>query len=772
MGYVTSAAQSALAPNDLYIATDVGGAYRFDRRWSRWVPLMERLDLDQSETLNTESIAVDPANASTVYVAANYGRQYVLQKNSTTFYDAVVSGEVLQSNDRGATWSPTGLRKFNVYMGSNDEGRGVSGERLAVDPLRPGQLYYGSRKDGLWRLVPGKGWAKVTGGLPDATSSASIYAGAEVGVTFVATALQTTPVKRSVVVAGIWGRGLYISYDGGDTFAAFGGDTNPARAAFSRDGQTFYGTFGDGAQKTGSVKRYTFADSKWTTITPTSTAQSFDSAGINPSFGGVSVDPNDNNVVVVAQNNNWRIFRSTDRGTTWTKVNFPKTGGLTYPKIANEPGYYPKAKPSNYFTPAGAWGNAALVIDGENPKRLWQSNGYGLIRAEDYTAADPAWSWIMTNLEELVTRNLRVPPTLYLPSGERAADLFTATADMVGFRHDKWTVPPSSNIVDFPWVAGGTSIDISFTKPQYVVLVGWDQANYKAPITAYSSDHGKTWAPFGSVKGTGWDYGGVNQHEITMTGGQIAMSSVDPKNMVWVSTGFQTPNFTTDGGNTWKPCRTAAGDPLPAGFQSYSEWWHGQTVVADKVNGKRFYYVESGIYQSKDGGATWTHGKMDFGGGGDQRQWTKTVNLTTHPAREGELFISFLNNENDPTNHQIYRSTDGGDTFAPIPGFEAAQLFALGGGVLKSKPFWYVLGKRAGDTVNGIYKSEDEGKTWIALVDTTNQQFVGVESMEGDLRYQNVLYLARNGRGFMRGDLVSPIIKYPADVANDKTGQQ
>lgn len=771
MGFVTGITASKLSPYDIYIRTDVGGLFRWDRRGNRWVSLSNQYGIDKQEVVHTEAVAVDPSNPRTVYMATEFGRNYVQKPGSggspgnDAFYDVTLQGEVLVSTDRGASWKPTGLAASNIYMGSNDEGRGTSGERLAVDPLRPGQLYFASRKDGFWRLIPGQGWSKVTSNLPSPASATSTVFPpnldafkAELGYTFVEAGLRNTPAgKQSVIATGIWGKGVYLSYDGGDSWASIGGSFNPARAAFSADGNTLYLTFGDEKQRSGGVMRYDLNTRQLKSITPTTKVQSFNSYSNNPSMGGVSTDPIDVNTLTVAQNNDWIIYQSNDRGEHWTQIPFPKTGTNSWPTISNEPGYYVKPKASNFFTPAGVWGNAGLLIDPDDRGKLWQTNGYGVMRAVNYKSLTPGWTWIMTNLEELVVRNLRVPPVATLPSGEKTADLFSVVADMVGFRHDNWNAPPSKNLLDFPWVSGGTGIDYSFQAPQYMAMVGFDQANYKAANTGWSSDHGKTWTPFPTNLGTGFDYGGVNPHQIYQTGGKIAISSTNPQNMVWASTGFQTPNYTKDGGKTWLPCRTTTGEPLPANFQSLSEWWHGETIIADKVNGNRFYYIESGIWQSLDGGATWQRPTRDFGGASSTLQWTILVNLTAHPYNEGEIWVSFLRNQNDPLDKPLWHSRDGGRTVELVTGFQTVHMFTLGAGATSAKPFWYVFGRQPGAKGDTMYKSENEGLTWTAISNPALNQFPVLEAMEGDLRTRNVLYIGMNGRGMMRGELLPSV---------------
>src|SRR5208283_4795546 len=66
MGYVTGLVVQPSAPFDAYIRTDVGGAYRFDRGSSSWVPLLDGLATQGG--IGTESVAIDPGNPSRAYV--------------------------------------------------------------------------------------------------------------------------------------------------------------------------------------------------------------------------------------------------------------------------------------------------------------------------------------------------------------------------------------------------------------------------------------------------------------------------------------------------------------------------------------------------------------------------------------------------------------------------------------------------------------------------------------------------------------------------------
>src|ERR1019366_2170634 len=66
MGYVTGLMIHPLAPHDIYVRTDVGGAYPYARAAELWLPLMDRFGTAES-AFGVESIAVDPSDANTVY---------------------------------------------------------------------------------------------------------------------------------------------------------------------------------------------------------------------------------------------------------------------------------------------------------------------------------------------------------------------------------------------------------------------------------------------------------------------------------------------------------------------------------------------------------------------------------------------------------------------------------------------------------------------------------------------------------------------------------
>ncbi|MFJ8054438.1 1,4-beta-glucanase, partial [Streptomyces luteogriseus] len=81
-----------------YLRTDIGGAYRWDDRTDRWIPLTDHLGWDDWNLLGVEAMAVDPAHPNRVYLSlGTYAQSWA------------GNGAVLRSEDRGATWQRTDL---------------------------------------------------------------------------------------------------------------------------------------------------------------------------------------------------------------------------------------------------------------------------------------------------------------------------------------------------------------------------------------------------------------------------------------------------------------------------------------------------------------------------------------------------------------------------------------------------------------------------------------------------------------------------------------
>ena len=169
---------SASSPNVFYAA---GGStvWRSDDAGAHWSLLK-----DFSEpfiTVMASGIAVDPTDADRVFVAMNEVTQFG-------------QGTVWRSEDGGATWEAA-VSSFPLpFFGE-----------IAIDPRAPHAVFAATY--GLLRsLDGGSTWTPATG--------------LETGITTVVSSLAFPESAPGVVVAGKAGEGVFVSRDGGATFAA------------------------------------------------------------------------------------------------------------------------------------------------------------------------------------------------------------------------------------------------------------------------------------------------------------------------------------------------------------------------------------------------------------------------------------------------------------------------------------------------------------------------------------------------------------------------
>jgi uncharacterized protein (TIGR03437 family) len=796
MGYVTGLVVQPAAPYDVYIRTDVGGAYRFDRPSSSWIPLLDGLATQAG--IGTESVAIDPGTPSRAYVV-------IPRTNSIVNNEYQYTAEVMVSEDRGVTWRGTGLVQYGLYIGANDDYRVESGERLAVDPNNSNVLYFASRRNGLWMGLRQPNaqytWAAVSGGLPPWTTNPATDAA---GYTFVLYDSRTTVNGVSqTIYTGVHGSAVWRSADGGQTWTSMGGPSNPVRGVVASDG-TLYVSCGVTTPAAGNVARY--ANGQWTDITP---------GDKSTVYTGITADPGNPAAVMVGRDT--YVWRSTDAGASWS------------PQVMVMNGFDPHASGSNpsapnyYISTAGASGGmAALFIDPSNPDQAWWTNGWGVALTTDVTANPPFWAWQMQNLEELVGVMVRVPPQ---PKSSGGADLVSMVEDMVGFRHADRGQVPSSKInpsgipfdpypsfswqtsmyggttypVPWPNVSMGASLDYSYYQPNNLAFVG--NGEWQAwPLYGSSSDNGVTWTAFPEVPSEQLWSGGTQQLS-TPVSGEIAMSSTNPQNIVWApswgtfdgvnASGANAPwpHHTTDGGKTWALCKLAnpPAQPNPYDPQNNNDthydslpksWAIGispyvtsNIVSADRNDpkGQTFYYWDNTFfYYSTDGGATWTTSSATGFPAG-----ITGITIASNPATYGDVWMAFARNgccgTADVNGNPLYRSTDGGKTFQTVAGVAICDKIAFGAGNSPQIPFIYILGRITGANRDNIYKSEDGGQTWIRITNPDTRAMLNVAQMEGDMRTPNLLYLAVAGRGIWYGTLPASTPAAPAFSANAVT---
>lgn len=733
-GFITGIVFSTKQPGLVYARTDIGGAYRFDPQSGRWTPLLDWIGYPDWNLSGVESVAIDPRNPRRLFLAVGtYTNNYTTE-----------NGAILRSDDQGNTF-----QRFNLpfKVGSNMPGRGM-GERLAIDPNDPRVLYLGTRSgNGLWRSNDaGETWSNVanfpdTGPYHEPTSgTGDTYDADPIGVVW-----ETFDPRTTVTVAGrVVSKNIYVgvadpasslwqSNDGGQTWSAVAGQPTgvmPHHGKLSSAG-ILYLSYNNNAGpydgSAGDVWKYDTGAAAWTLITPPASPLN---GGYG--FGGLSLDAENPNTIVVSALNQWwpdtQFFRSLDGGNSWNLIwnasFYPQVYpnimvpnyALTYASVA--PWLTFGATPATCITPTSTnslcpqptpklgWMVESLEIDPFDSNHMLYGTGATMYGTENLTAWDSS-GVVNINVAAVGIEETAVQDLISPPSG--AAHLISAVADVGGFTHNDLTKP---SVMDAnPVFTSGTSLDYAELNPAFIVRAGTGSSS--GINVAFSADGGQTWSP------------GANQ-PANASGGTVA-AAADGNRVLW-SCG---PGvfFSLDKGNTWT---ASTGVPASA------------SVRSDRVNPMKFYAFANGtFYISADGGQTFAaSAAANLPPAGTSVQFKAT------PGRTGDIWLAGGSIDNAGG---IWHSFDSGNTFFKLWGVDAATTIGFG----RAAPFLrypalYTSAEVFGGW--GIYRSDDAGLTWTRVNDDQHQYALTNSAITGDPRVYGRVYFGTNGRGIIYGD--------------------
>jgi xyloglucan-specific exo-beta-1,4-glucanase len=688
---VFSPAEKGLA----YLRTDVGGAYRWDDRLQRWIPLQDALW--QSNYFGIESVAPDPKHANTVYLAAGmYSRD---------------PAAILRSADRGATWAITPVP---FAMGGNEDGGGL-GERLAVDPNRTSTLFFGSRHDGLWRSDDSaKSWRKVAG-FPYAGLGAPAPRSTHGGLSFVVFAPHSRNVFAGVADPGA--QHLFRSTDGGETWSAIAGGPAPTmlpvKAAIDPNGVLYvdYCTgIGPNGIGNGAVWKLDTRSGAWTDISPVRGA---DAEG---GYMGLSVDPQRPGRVAVSTVDRWSrrdtVWLSNDGGARWTNLRVHSTRDFS-------------AAPFLSVAPEDvAFGHwiAGLAFDPFDGGTLAYTTGDTVYRTGD--ALKPALSWKpwVKGIEETV------PLSLASPTG--GAPLISGIGDVRGFVHDALDAPPPRWLAH-PDLPNTNNVDYAGLAPNVVVR---SASNYE-PLPdgislSWSEDGGQRWH---ELKGPAVKFEGEAEARIDTNGEAPITVSADGRTF---AVSGPVLLLTADRGRTWWK---ASG--LPQGVRA----------IADKADANTWYaldYDAGKVFVSRDGAHSFaavpTKGLPEDIADVRPRSRETPSFLVARPGTAGELWLL--------TGGRLYRSTDFARSFSVMTSPDITfAMFGLGKAAPgATAPALYAFGVKP--TFGGLWRSIDGGAKWVRINDEAHQWGLRFRTMTGDPRTFGRVYVATDGRGILYGD--------------------
>jgi photosystem II stability/assembly factor-like uncharacterized protein len=735
--YATGLVWNPRHPQDLYLRADGGGIWKFDRKNTRWIALMDNLPWKWSNLTTVESIGVDANNRNVLYVAAGSSRWNKPH-------------DVLKTTDGGKTWQRTFVKneKGEDVMSEGNGPNKQGGERLVVDPNSPNVLFFGSRNDGLftsrngaktWQQVqsfPTKGarWGGITfvtldwkagkGGQPTQTMYVGVHAG------------RAADGNDAPLVEG----GVYRSTDGGKTWARSEGgptkDTSPLRGRIGPDGTLFVTTVSNSSWDSGgNGKVWKFKNEKWSDITP------------EPKWNycGINIHPTDANKIVCSPTGgkgNVPWFYSTDGGATWKKYQTAKDNKSGNAVRLNTPAYEAHGEEN--------WpGNTAdIAFDPLDPRAVWETDFGGPNRTFDMGQPALKWTLIGEGREQMTTAE-GVGPS-------KGAPYISGIWDLGGFRYEEAglnKVPDERFAVRQPDGTPHTGydgymnhfqdtfdMDVSPLNPDAIVAAGGWQWN-NTGTAAISTDNGRIFRrveskPFPEARF-----------------GRVAISATDGRNFLWAPMGDdKTPvYFTRDGGATWDVCQ---GAPLGM-INTQGPWTFFKLLAADRMQPATFYIYDrrdGRFYRSQDGGATWKH-------------------LSTLPTQPGNHYDNHRLEAAPNSAKQawlalhdkgLFRTGNGGQNWTKISGVDWAVNVSFGKAAPgRTNPTVFLLGQLSGKSTSSeqeaevnLYRSDDMGTTWMRVNDA-ERGMGGVGNITGDMQNYGRVYIGTGGRGTFYGQIAS-----------------
>ena len=570
-GFVTGIITCAQEKNLMYARTDVGGAYRWVEATKSWKPLTDWASKVEWTFLGIESIAIDPSAPKNVYLSAGL-------YNNTPH-------SILRSNDYGETFQRSDV---NFQINGNGMGRN-NGERLAVDPNNGQILFCGSRNAGLWKSSDGAvTWTNVSSFPVTSTPNGNGIS----CVSFDEGSGNGTATQRIFVgVSRVGADNVYVSEDGGATWKAIAGEPTttlmPQRSL--KAGDYLYLTYADAEgpwnPTKGAVYRYNIKTFQWTNIAPDTSP-----------YSGVTVDASNPLVIMLSTINKYdqqvweggiqygyKIFRSTDGGTTWTNLSI---GNHLKAEITQNP--WIGTAPQLHWI-------ADIRIDPFNPERVMLTSGNGLFMTDNISAAKSTWTFQVNGLEEMVPLDM-----VSLPNGP----FVSVIGDYGGFIHANPTVSPVGGALSSN-MGTTTGIDFAENNPNTMVVAGSSKSK-----VFYSTNQGVAWTGVATLP------------YAAAVSGNVAIAA-DGLTIFWYPEKGTNTYYTKDKGATWNPLlATGALKSRP---------------VADRVNANKVYsYTNSSglLYVCTFNSSTnaYTYTSTSVGAGGSDI-------IRAIPGVEGDVWI-------------------------------------------------------------------------------------------------------------------------------------
>lgn len=721
----------------MYARTDVGGAYKYNYETNEWDQLFAFLNDADRGFLSVDSMAIDPTDDNTVYFLC--GCAY--------FSDARTA--IFKTTDGGKTFTQIDVTD-QIQVHGNGYGR-QCGESIAIDPDNPDVLYCGGdvasgdsalimSKDGGMTWTPVKGydelgyyrysvpwpqWVETHQVRAATTNDASAY-NMQNGV-------ATIYIEDGKVYVGTdvtdCGANMVVADVGSDDFQPISADlpenSYPCRITSDKAGNLFF-TYVGGlafARSGGGAYKYNIASGTVTNISPDGES----------SMGEICVDPKDPNKLVANTCGVWssqlyyegawdndevawgdQFYRSNDGGKTWEGVtpgNAKSWGGplqADYIQVGDFDWIYNKAI---------HW-CGSMVVDPQNSDKVLICSGNGVFNCDNIWDELPVYYFHPNGIEEVVALDM-----VSIPGGNP----YSAIGDYDGFEHpdEKTQIQHKPNM--------GSTGAIAYCPQNPDVMVRYAENQNDKANGFYTTDGGKNWTKMSC---------GV--------GGKAAITQLSEGKYRFFQGNKDDGKvkYSDDWGETWNDCSginsTYGSKPTymlvepdqPNVVYAYATYYNSSWFYSKPQ--PDFSDAHYTLYVSTDYGATFTG-----------------TDIAMYDQCDSAGRIAYLGEDDlilAAGWYGLYRVTGSGKNVESLDVFYCKT---VGYGAPEKEGdinTLFMYGKPAESDPEGIYRSQDGGKTWLLI--NQNYLYGGTGNgnfLVGDMNEFGKVYMSTVGCGIVYG---------------------
>lgn len=725
-GYVTGIEFDRSRKDILYIRTDIGGLYRFDKTAEQWTSLIDFVN--ENDLAETYPAAVCSENGLLYSVCGSDNN----------------NAKLCISRDFGGSFE---YKSIPARVHGNFSGRGT-GSRLTV---KNGVIYFASSYDGILKSEDcGESWTAFT---PYGEKCMTFVHVSDDGKRVVTACAGTENMPNP----DMRGHSLYVSYDGMETFEKLSQPENvPGKPLsgmvghrISTDGSYFYITMncsGDakwnlplsyscdaGCIGKGAVLRCKILDDgrlgEYEDITP----EPENTCG----YGGICAE---HGIVAVSTMYRYgeRIYLSDDCGKSWRTI-LDAIDSISF--------NIPYMKPENNQGSSVIHWISDIKINPHNKNEAWFNTGTGVFRTENLCDKKPHFCDCCNGIEETVHLNVYSPH-----KGD--VKLIDILGDLGGFAFTDIHSHAPNTFADENNLRYITCINADFpdSNPETVVVTArgnWVGSTKGGLIISHNQ--GKNFdtrpdLPYGLSEKLDSLFERIERPNVNA--GWVAVSA-DGESVVW---------SVADRGNILpSDCVVYSNDKCNSYNISKFINLHGNIYsghikpFSDRVIAERFYaFGSSGeFFVSDDGGAVFRQCKcglpaVDFG----RIDGHNKTDIKPDKGKSGVFYITAAGG--------LYKLVyDGRECRTVRLSGEGDRILRIGLGIkgreyLGADKMLYVNGWI--DRVYGFYCSENDGAEWMRI-NSNKQMFGEINAIEGDSREEGRFYLATGSRGLICGEV-------------------